>query len=74
MTKHIKVKDEQKTIESPTVQFINHESRIARLEAINEMILSTLTRMDEKIDSNFKWTIGTILTMSLALAGLIYKK
>lgn len=74
MTKHIKTEGEYKSVDSPTVHFINHESRISRLEAVNEMILSSLIRIENEVNSNFKWTIGTILTISLALAGLIYKK
>lgn len=70
--------DLQKGADSPTVHFINHESRISRLEAINEMIISTLvrlekklTRLENKIDSNFKWTVGIILTATIALFGVI---
>lgn len=63
--------DLQKGADSPTVHFINHESRISRLEAVNEMILSTLVRLEDKMDSNFKWTLGIMLTTTLALFGAI---
>lgn len=61
----------------------NHESRITRLEVIQESINANLAniskrlddnfshlnkkldKLDEKVDSNFKWVLGVVITLFL---------
>jgi len=52
-------------------QYISHETRIRVMEKLSESIVSRLDRLDEKMDNQFKWIIGTIITM---VGGLILTK
>lgn len=55
MSKKLKAdeKDLQKFIDAPSVHFINHESRISRLESVIDSINATLIRLENKMDSGF---------------------
>ncbi len=73
-------KPEKPKDEEATLHYINHESRITRLESTMDNINATLirlennvVRLDIRIDSNFKWTIGTVCTIGLAIVGILYK-
>jgi hypothetical protein len=47
--------------------YIEHEVRIRLLEKIAEGIESRFTKFEDKIDSHFKWTLGTILMLIVAV-------
>lgn len=49
----------------------DHEIRIRLLEELNKRIESKFDRLDSKMDNQFKWIIGTIITM---VGGLILTK
>lgn len=43
------------------VRYTQEQMDIALLKNTNEGILSTLQRLEQKIESNFHWTLGLIL-------------
>lgn len=47
--------------------YINHEVRIQLLENICTKIDDRFQHLENKIDSHFRWTIGTILAMVLSI-------
>lgn len=51
-------KDLKKGEDSPTINFINHESRIAKLESTIDNTNCTLTRLESKMDNNFSQING----------------
>jgi hypothetical protein len=51
-------------------QYIEHEVEIRVLKEKTDGILSRLDKMDSKMDNQFKWIIGTIVTM---VGGLLIK-
>lgn len=51
--------------------FISHEVRIRLLEKISETNERRFDRLETKIDSHFKWTLGIMITM---FGGLILTK
>lgn len=52
-------------------QFIDHEVRLRVLEQLSEKTFHILERLENKMDNQFKWIIGTIITM---IGGLIVAK
>jgi chaperonin cofactor prefoldin len=50
---------------------IDHEVRIRLLEKIAESIDKRFEHLENKIDSQFKWTIGVMITM---FGGIIITK
>lgn len=44
-------------------EFTNHEVRIQLLEKLIERVDSRFDKLDSKIESQFYWTIGTIITL-----------
>jgi hypothetical protein len=52
-------------------RYIDHESRIRLLEELNKRVEAKFDKIDEKMDNQFKWIIGTIVTM---IGGLIITK
>ena len=46
-----------------TEQYIDHETRIRVQEQLSKDIKDILNHLDNKMDSQFKWIIGTILTL-----------
>lgn len=46
-------------------QYIDHEVRLRVKEGIIKDIKDTLGRLDDKMDNQFKWIIGIIVTMFL---------
>jgi hypothetical protein len=50
---------------------VDHEVRIRLLERIADSIDKRFDRLDEKMDNQFKWIIGTMVTM---IGGLILTK
>jgi hypothetical protein len=55
----------------PSDFYINHEVRIQLLEDLNAQFKNRFDKIDEKMDNQFKWIIGTIITM---IGGLILTK
>jgi len=45
---------------------IDHEVRIRLQEAISEKLDKRFDRLEAKMDSNFHWVLGSILTMTIA--------
>lgn len=52
-------------------QYISHEVRIRLLEKLCDRIDSRFEHLESKIDNQFKWTIGIMITM---FGGLIISK
>lgn len=52
-------------------QFIDHEVRLRGLKQLSEKTFHILERLENKMDNQFKWIIGTIITM---IGGLIVAK
>lgn len=50
---------------------IDHEVRLRVLENLSEKTFHLLEKLDNKMDNQFKWIIGTIITM---IGGLILAK
>lgn len=50
-----------------TQDLIDHEVRIQLLEKIAGNIDNRFQHLENKIDSHFKWTIGTMLAMVLSI-------
>lgn len=50
---------------------IDHEVRLRVLENLSEKTFHMLEKLDNKMDNQFKWIIGTIITM---IGGLILAK
>lgn len=51
--------------------YVDHEVRIRLMEELNKRVELRFDRIDEKMDNQFKWIIGTIITM---IGGLIITK
>lgn len=51
--------------------YVDHEVRIRLMEELNKRVELRFDRIDEKMDNQFKWIIGTIVTM---IGGLIITK
>lgn len=49
---------------------IDHEVRIRLLEKIAESISNRFDKIEEKMDNQFHWTLGTIITMIIAVVTL----
>lgn len=45
--------------------YINHESRITIQEKLSERIEKQLDRLDDRMDSQFKWIVGILITTVL---------
>jgi hypothetical protein len=45
--------------------YIEHEVRIRVLEGTNKDIKDTLIRLEDKIDSHFKWNLSTMLIVAV---------
>ncbi len=52
-------------------EYIDHEVRIRLMEELNKRVEIRFDKIDEKMDNQFKWIIGTIITM---IGGLIITK
>ena len=52
-------------------KYIDHEVRIRLMEELNKRVELRFDKIDEKMDNQFKWIIGTIVTM---IGGLIITK
>ena len=56
---------------------IDHEVRIRILESIAKGIDGRFNRLEDKIDSHFKWTLGTMLllivTVITFMATIVFK-
>lgn len=50
---------------------IDHEVRIRLMEELNKRVELRFDHLDSKMDNQFKWIIGTIITM---VGGLILTK
>ena len=50
--------------------YVDHEVRIRLLESIMQKIDLRFDRIESKIDSNFHWVIGTIITLIIAMLTL----
>ena len=48
-------------------EYIDHEVRIRLLEKIAASIDNRFDKMEDKIDSHFKWTLGTIIMLMVAV-------
>lgn len=46
---------------------IDHEVRIRSLESILEKLDKRFDRIEQKMDSNFHWVLGTIFTMMIPM-------
>jgi hypothetical protein len=46
-----------------TESYIEHEVRIRLLEKISEKIDIRFENLENKIDSHFKWTLGTMIAL-----------
>lgn len=60
-------------MEDKTEQYIKHEvhlrvhdERFKQMHEVIKDIKETLSRMDDRMDNQFKWIIGTLVTMFLA--------
>jgi hypothetical protein len=51
--------------------YVDHEVRLKVLEHLSEKTFHILERLENKMDNQFKWIIGTIITM---IGGLIVAK
>jgi hypothetical protein len=58
-------------IDSDMDKFIDHEVRIRVMEEMSKRIEKRFDIIDAKMDNQFKWIIGTIITM---IGGLIVTK
>ncbi len=45
------------------MNLIDHESRIRKLEDIAAKIDKRFDKLESKIDSNFHWILGTVITL-----------
>lgn len=52
-------------------KFIDHDVRIRVMEELSKRIEKRFDTIDAKMDNQFKWIIGTIITM---IGGLIVTK
>lgn len=50
---------------------IDHEVRIRILENIAKGIDGRFNRLEDKIDSHFKWTLGTIILLIITILTFI---
>jgi hypothetical protein len=50
---------------------IDHEVRIRLLEEVSKDTRRMLDKLDTKIDSHFRWTLGIMFSMNVGMAGLI---
>ena len=46
---------------------IDHEVRIRLMEELYKKLETKFDRLDDKMDNQFKWIIGTIITMFVGL-------
>lgn len=51
--------------------YIDHEVRIRLLQNIAEKIDVRFNHMETKMDSNFRWTIGTIGALMISVLGFM---
>jgi hypothetical protein len=47
--------------------YIDHEVRVRVLEGTTKDIKDTLVRLEDKIDSHFKWNLSTMLMLIVAV-------
>lgn len=47
--------------------YIDHESRIRVQEQLSQRIEEKLNHLDNKLDGQFKWIIGILVTLILAI-------
>lgn len=51
--------------------YIQHEVKIRSLEGAYTRFEETFKRLESKIDSHFKWTIGTILMLVASMGTMV---
>lgn len=49
------------------VEYVNHEVRIQLLEKISEKIDDRFQHLENKIDSHFRWMLGTFFGVMLTV-------
>ena len=52
--------------------YIDHEVRLRVQESVHKEIRDSLKHLEGKVDSHFKWMLGTMLGLFVGIIGIVF--